>query len=143
MANGFKTAAQKLKAMLDNISATSLALKFEYLEAMPTSFPAAMIVLDGSPGERILDTVTNELTARFRVEVVYAAEASQGASEKWLDLLDALGVEFRKESNQTMGGTAISFSIDEYSQFTDNQNFPQPIVGLSIRVSAKILLTIS
>jgi len=139
---GFVSVAQKLKTTLDLISSSILPVTFEYLETMPSKFPAGMIVLEGSQGERARDTKYNELTVRFRIICVFAAQESQGAFEKWLGLLDALGDEFRKSTHETLDGDAFSFMIEGYEQFADNQSYAQPVVGLSVRVVAKMLKSI-
>ena len=142
MANAYKPAAEALKAILDAISSSTLALKFQYLESMPSSFPAAFITIDKSPGERFVDTVHNEVTPMFNVMAIFPSEESSGAFLKWMSLLDALTAAFRSSSNLTLGGIAVSFRIESTEQFSDQNNYAQPIVGFSVRVSAKMLLSI-
>ena len=134
----FYTVAQKLKAILDLISTSVIPVKFEYMETLPTSFPAAMIALDGSPAERQVDQITNELTCRFQLLLWLPPEPSQTGFEKACKALDAIGDEFRKNSHATLDGAALNLTIDSYSS-TPDVNAPQPLTVLAVRVSAKML----
>lgn len=139
----FKTTAQKLKTILDTISADVMPVKYEYMEAMPDSFPAGMIILDSGNVslEEPIDTATNEVTYRFIIRSVFPIEKGQSAAEKWLDLLDTIGAAFRTSANQTLGGSAHRFTIDSYRQYF-TQDFGRPAVVLDIAVSSSTLKSI-
>lgn len=130
--------AQRLKAILDGVSSSILPVKYEYLETLPSSFPAGFIILGGAPAERMLDTVNNEVTYQFVVRTVFPVAESQGAFEKWLTLLDTIGTTFRAQSNQTLSGNAVSFMISGTSQ-SFSQEFSQPVLVLDVQVEAKVI----
>ncbi len=137
----FLTTIQKLKTVLDLISSSILPVKYQYLEAQPSSFPAGIITFVGAE-ERMLDTVTNEVTEQFLIRTIFPAEESQTATEKWLNLLDALGDEFRKDDHQTLTGTAHSFMITKFLPSFSDQ-YAQPVAVFDIFVEAKFLKQIN
>lgn len=135
----FKSVAQKLKAIIDGIAASTLNIKFQYLETMPSKFPAGMIVFTGAPSDRQIDSVTNLVGMGFLIRTVFPVEESQAAAEKWLDFFEALGVELRKNSNQTLSGDAVNLTIEGHRQWATSEAYPQPVVVLDVQVTASVV----
>ena len=105
---GYVTVAQKVKAMLDAISSSTLALKFQYNESTPTSFPAGMMLPPTFPSEDFTDSAYNTVTMVFPIRVLFPEEESSASYEKWLNFLDALHTELRDGDNRTLDGNAVS-----------------------------------
>lgn len=135
---GLLTVAQRLKTILDGVSSSILSVKYEYLETVPSSFPAGFIILAGAPAERMLDTVNNEVVYQFLIRTVFPVDASQGAFEKWLTLLDTIHTTFRSQTNQTLAGNAVSFMITGTSQ-SFSSDYSQQVLVLDIQVEAKVI----
>lgn len=135
----FKSVAQKLKAIIDGIASSTLNIKYQYLETLPTKFPAGMIVFTGAPTDRQIDSVTNLVGMGFVIRTIFPMEESQAAAEKWLDFIETLGVELRKNSNQTLSGDAVNLTIDGYRQYAVADAYAQPVVVLDVQVTASVV----
>lgn len=138
----FLTTAQKLKTILDTVSAAILPLKFEYQETKPASFPSGNIIYLGG-NEKMLDTITNEVLENFVIRLIFPTEEGQVAMEKWLTLVDAIGDAFRKDDYQTLTGSAVSFQVKSYAPPITTSDYSQVVMVFDIMVEAKILKAIN
>lgn len=142
---GFRSTADWLLTKLNEINTDTggdLPVRFEYLASMPEQFPAGYVLLDsGGAGVEIpVDNRTNELTVRFKIMLIFPTERSEEAFQKWCDMLDAMGNEFRKEAN-IIGDGHHNFVIEGYEQ-GETDEFNEPVVFLAVRVAAKMLKSI-
>lgn len=136
------TALQKIKAILDTISATYLPLKFQYLESQPASFPAGMVLSQGFT-EEMLDSDNNIVTELFVIKLIYPQDESSAGYEKWINLADTISAEFRKGTHQTMDGTAIVMIVKQGLPPEFSDAYTQPVIVFSIIIEAKIIKSIS
>lgn len=133
----YKTAKTQLKTILDAVASTKLKQTFKFVSSMPTKFPAGMLRFAGAGAERKVDQTHNELLGKYVVELIIPAEESEASADNWLDLLDAVTAELRKQSNWTLGGNAISVTVGAITQRPETN--PQPLVVLSVPVDVKML----
>lgn len=136
------SALQKLKTILDSITVASLPVKFSYLEAMPTSFPAGMVLSNGFVEEMLTNT-SNKVTESFVIKLIYPQTESQAGYEKWMTLLDLVSAEFRKKDNQTLTGTAINMMVDQGLPPEFSDDYSQPVVIFGISIKAETIKSIS
>lgn len=131
---------QRLKAILDSVSSSILPVKFQYVESMPTSFPAAMIAFQSST-EKELDTSTNVVDSVYAVSVIFPTEERQQATEKWMALLDAVSAAFRDEANQTLSNNAVRFMIGQ-TQSSITTDYGQPVIVFTLIANVRFIKSI-
>jgi len=129
--------------IVDGISTSIIPVKYRYPESSPTQFPATFTLFRGSPPERKVDTITNEVIYNFAIVTVYPIDESATGYQKWLLLYDTLTDELRKDDYQTLSGNAIDFMVETNGQPVATEEFAQPCVMLDIRVTAKVLKSIT
>jgi len=132
----------RIADIVDTVSVSIIPVKYRYPEAKPSSFPAVMTLFAGD-AERMIDTITNEQTMLFDIVTVFPVDESNTAYQKWLNLYDALKAEFRKDDHQTLSGDAVYFMVDASGRPTFSDEYSQPVAVLSIRVTAKVLQSIT
>lgn len=138
MASGYATTLQQVKTILDGISSSTLPVKFDYFETMPTSLPAGYVIINGG-SERAIDTANNDVGVSLLLMAIFAPEESSGAALKWAQCLDAITAEFRKESNRSLAGNAYNLTIDEIPKPSFTTEFGMPAMVFSVRLTAKML----
>jgi hypothetical protein len=135
------TILTKTKTIVDTISAGILPIKSAFLETMPSAFPAAALTYESHKEEK-LDTITNKVSSRFLLRVLFPTEERLEAQAKWLALVDALGAELRKDDHQTLTGTAVNFGVtDGGSAIT--LDYGQPIIVFTLIIKADYLTLIT
>jgi len=142
MSSNIQTRAE-LKTILDTVSSSILPQKFNYPEGKPTSFPAAVITWSGE-SEKTFDTQYNDVTQRWVISLIFAAEESDQAMTKWLTLRDALGAEFRKDDHITLNGNAIHCQLkDSPPPITTTEGYMQPVVIFELMFEVRTLQDIT
>lgn len=141
MAN-IATVHDKICDILDTVSAGVLAATYRYPPSKLDEFPAA-VVLFGGDSERMIDTVTNEQSMVFSINTIFPTDESEDGYNKWLRLLDALKAELRKDDHQTLSGNAVYFLVDTTGRPEYSMDFAQPVVILGIRVTVRVLQSIT
>lgn len=137
---GFATTSTQLLAVLNSVDVAKLPVKYEYLETMPTVFPAGFVIAEGGPPEATKDTVNNWLQMAFIIRTILPLEEKQVATQKALAVLDAVAAKFRLASNRTLAGTVHNLQIDGYRQYASD-DYGMPAVILDIRVVASVLVS--
>lgn len=135
------TGLQKIKGILDTISANDLPFKFEYLESQPTSFPCGMVVSEGFT-EELQDSQNNMVTETFVIKLIFSQEESQTGYEKWMTLADLISAEFRKGSHQTLDGTSILMKIKQGLAPQFSPDYSQAVVVFGIVIEVQIIKSI-
>lgn len=135
-------ALQKIKTILDSISVNDLPLKFEYLKSQPSSFPAGCLLSQGFT-EEILDSTNNLIIETFEIRLIFPQDESLIGQEKWVNLADTLSAEFRKDTHQTLTGTAIVMTVKQGLPPEFSSDYAQPVVIFKIVIEAKIIKSIT
>jgi len=135
------TAIKKIKDILDTIPTNILPLKFQYMESMPSSFPAAMLLSQGFE-EEVLDSANNILTERFIIRLIYPTQESLAGYEKMLTLSDYISAELRKDDHMTLGGEAVHFQIKQGMAPEYSQEYSQPVAIFGLSLEAKTIKSI-
>ena len=136
------TALQKIKAILDTISTTYLPVKFEFLESQPASFPAGCLLSQGL-SEEIFDTDNNLVTETFVIKIIVPQNESQAGMEQWVNLADLIAAEFRKNTHQTLDGTAITMFVKQITPPEFSDAYTQPVVVITITLEVKVIRSIN
>mgnify|MGYP001329625747 CR=1 FL=1 len=135
---GYQLTSTKILAVLNSVDVAVIPVKYEYLEVMPTSFPAGFVILEGGPPEKSADTVNNLVDMAFIVRTILPLEESQVATQKMLGVLDAILAKFRLESNRTLGGTVHNLKIEGNRPVSTDQ-YGQPCLVMDVRITAQQL----
>lgn len=141
MAN-IQSVHDKICDVLDTISSTILTAVYRFPTSKIDTFPAATVIFTGDT-ERMIDTITNEQTMTFLIQTIFPTDESDTGYQKWLTLYDTLKAELRKDDHQTLAGDAVYFMVDTTGRPEFHEDFTQPVVVLSIRVTAKVLQSIT
>lgn len=129
----------ELKTILDTVSSSVLPQKFNYVESKPDSFPAAIISYQGGQ-EKTLDQQYNEINQRWVISLIFPAEETQAGMDKWINLVDAITAEYRKEANITLNGNAIAMRLTDAPPPTSNtEGYIQPVVIFDLLFEVKII----
>lgn len=135
------TAIQKIKSILETIPTNILPVSFQYLESMPASFPAAMLLSQGFE-EEILDSSNNILTEHFIIRLIYPTQESLAGYEKMLSLSDYISAELRKDDHMTLDGAAIHFQVKQGMAPEYSQEYSQPVAIFGLTLEAKTIKSI-
>ncbi len=127
--------------ILDTVSSSVIAVKYRYLEAKPSVFPASMITYGGSQIET-LDTRNNLVTYVFNVHLIFPEDDSAAAQVKWQQALDTVIAALNTYANLVLSNDAANFSAvgDDAPAFSDQ--FGGRVAHLNIRTSTKVVQSI-